>query len=279
MRAASRTSSTSTHRAGRLACGAFDLLVPVVPDQEDRVPVRGEPPCLGVHLADERARRVDHLELASFRGVAHRRRDAVGGEDGGGAAGDLVDLLDEDRAAALERRDDVLVVDDLLAHVDRRSALLEGELHDLDRALDACAERARGGEQHPARTQGGRPVLEHRASPGEASSARVLAEYTCGGRAALGPTLSTTARSDGERTAVGSVGEPGGLHVDCRGTGFAEVPALGRAGDALHGRDWADLAADPAPPQLPRRAGRRPEAGSSSRRVGAARRRRARPRR
>ena len=43
----------------------------------------------------------------------------MGGEDDGGALGHLVGLVDEDGAAPLEGVDDVLVVHDLLAHVDR----------------------------------------------------------------------------------------------------------------------------------------------------------------
>jgi hypothetical protein len=38
--------------------------------------------------------------------------------------------------------DHVLVVHDLVAHVDRRAVQLERALHDLDRTLDAGAEAA-----------------------------------------------------------------------------------------------------------------------------------------
>ena len=76
------------------------------------------------------------------------RRDAVGGEDGGGALGDrVVELLDEDRAALAQLRDHVLVVDDLLAHVDRRAVELERALDGLHGAVDAGAVAARRGEQ------------------------------------------------------------------------------------------------------------------------------------
>ena len=40
-----------------------------------------------------------------------------------------------------------LVVDDLVAHVDRRSVLGERQFHDLDGAVDAGAEATRGGHQ------------------------------------------------------------------------------------------------------------------------------------
>ena len=62
---------------------------------------------------------------------------------------ELVELLDEDRAALAQLGDDVLVVDDLLAHVDRRAVELERALDGLDGAVDAGAVAARGGEQQP----------------------------------------------------------------------------------------------------------------------------------
>ena len=76
-----------------------------------------------------------------------RRRDAVGAEDDQRALGNLGLLLDEDRAARGELLDDVLVVDDLLAHVDRRAVQLERVLDGLHGAVDAGAVAARGGEE------------------------------------------------------------------------------------------------------------------------------------
>ena len=149
----------------RLALRALDLLVPDVPDEEDRPAVGGEVACLGVHLADERAGRVDHVELRGAGGIPYRGRDAVGREDDRRALRHLVELVDEDGAAALEIGDDVLVVNDLLADVDRRAALLERLLDDLDRTLDARAERARRREQHRARADRLRP-LDERAARG-----------------------------------------------------------------------------------------------------------------
>ena len=102
-----------------------DLLVALVADQQDVVVVVGEPPRLVVHLGHERAGRVDGAQAARRGLLVHRRRDAVGGEDDDRALGHLVGLVDEDRAALLERGDDVLVVHDLLAHVDGRAVELE----------------------------------------------------------------------------------------------------------------------------------------------------------
>ena len=79
----------------------------------------------------------------------HARRDAVGGEDDGGAVGHFRLLVDEDGAASLEIADDVDVVDDLLPHVDRRPVVLERELDRLDGALDPRAVAAGRREQDP----------------------------------------------------------------------------------------------------------------------------------
>ena len=59
----------------------------------------------------------------------------------------LVQLLHEDRAALAQLLDDVLVVDDLLADVDRRAVELERALDGLDGPVDARAVAARRREQ------------------------------------------------------------------------------------------------------------------------------------
>ena len=113
---------------------------------------------------------------------AHRGGDAVGGEDDGRAVGHLVELLDEDGAALLEVGDDVLVVDDLLADVDRRAALVERELDDVDRAVDAGAERARAGEQQRARARRRAPTPRARRASAGGCGARAGRRSPCAGR-------------------------------------------------------------------------------------------------
>ena len=99
-------------------------------------------------LGHERARGVDRPQLPALGVGVDRGRDAVGGEDRDRALGDrVVELVDEDRAALAQRLDDVLVVDDLLAHVDRRAVQVERALDGLDRAVDARAVAARRREQ------------------------------------------------------------------------------------------------------------------------------------
>ena len=61
----------------RLAGGALDLLVALVPDQHDRVAVRGELARLDVDLGDQRAGRVDRVQAAALprsRARTGRRR-------------------------------------------------------------------------------------------------------------------------------------------------------------------------------------------------------------
>jgi hypothetical protein len=91
----------------------------------------------------------------------------VGREDHRRPPRNLVELLDEHRAAPLELGDDVGVVDDLLAHVDRRAAVLERALYNLNGSFHAGARRARGGEQDLAGAERLRPVVDQRAGAAE----------------------------------------------------------------------------------------------------------------
>jgi hypothetical protein len=123
-------------------------LVALVPDEEDAVVVGGEATGLVVHLGHQRAGGVDRLEVPLGGLLVHHRRHAVRGEDDRGALGHLVELLDEDRAPLGERVDDVLVVHDLLADVDRGAVEVERLLDGDDRPIDAGAVAARVGEEH-----------------------------------------------------------------------------------------------------------------------------------
>ena len=114
---------------------------------DNETQVRDELPGLDVDLGDERAGRVDGRELARRRVGVHARGDAVGREDDGLPLGDIVLLVHEDRSALAQLLDDVLVVDDLLAHVDRCAVEFEGVLDGLDRAVDARAVTPRSGQQ------------------------------------------------------------------------------------------------------------------------------------
>jgi hypothetical protein len=99
-----------------------------------------------VDLGHQRAGGVDHAQAPPLRLLAHRRRDAVGAEDHRRVVGHLVQLVHEVGALGPQRLHDVPVVHDLLAHVDRRRADLQGQLDDVDRAIDPRAEAAGPGQ-------------------------------------------------------------------------------------------------------------------------------------
>ena len=146
------------HRARRqLAQRADHFRVAGVADQHD-LAAGGEVALgLDVHLGDQRAGgvEIDHLPL--HRLGRHRLRHAVGGEHHRPVVRAFLQLLDEHRAHRPQALDHVAVVDDLVAHIDRRAVLLDRPLDDLDGAVDAGAETAGAGEQDfEVRTHGAR---------------------------------------------------------------------------------------------------------------------------
>ena len=125
---------------------ALDLGMTGVADQHHIEPVRGVALALLVHLGDQRAGGVDHAEPAVAGRQLHPLRDAVRAEHRDRALRDLIDLVHEAGALALQRLHHVLVVDDLVADVDGRAEPLQRTLDDLDRPLHARAEPSRLGQ-------------------------------------------------------------------------------------------------------------------------------------
>ena len=80
-------------------------------------------------------------------------------EHDGGSRRNLVELLDADRPASLELIDDMVVVNNLLAHVDRRSVAIEYSLDHLDRSLNAGTRRSRRCADQLARADCRPPVV------------------------------------------------------------------------------------------------------------------------
>src|SRR4051794_13701939 len=72
----------------------------------------------------------------------------MGAEDGNGMGWNFRQILDKDRAFGLQAFDDVFVMDDLVAHIDRWPVFLERPLDNLDRTHDACAKAARLRKKH-----------------------------------------------------------------------------------------------------------------------------------
>jgi hypothetical protein len=64
----------------------------------------------------------------------------MGAEDGDGAGGDLVYLVNEMRTFGVQPLDDMPIVDDFVADIDRRTIFFESALDNLDRSFDPRAE-------------------------------------------------------------------------------------------------------------------------------------------
>ncbi len=132
---------------GSLTGGADHLLVALVADEQDVVVVAGEALGLVVHLGHQRAGGVDDLQAAGGGGLVDGRGDAVGGEHHDRALGHLVVVVDEDGARLGQGLHHMLVVHDLVAHVDRGAVFLQGPLDGFHGAVHACAVAARLGQQ------------------------------------------------------------------------------------------------------------------------------------
>ena len=122
------------------ADGAFDLGMPLMADEDDLAPVSGIALAFLVDLGDQRAGGVDHRQAAPLGRVFDRLADAMGAEHGDRALRYLVDLVDEHGALVAQGLDDMFVVDDLVAHIDRRPVDFQGALDNRNRPLDAGAE-------------------------------------------------------------------------------------------------------------------------------------------
>ena len=213
------TSSTSRIDVGRLAGRPLDLLVA-------RRGRSGRSSCPPRRTgAPRRAPSTTSGQVASITSsprpaasARDRGRDAVRGEDDGGAVGHLVELLDEDGAALLEVGDDVLVVDDLLADVDGRAALRR-----------ARARRCRSRGRRRRRTSAGRraaacaaptargPLGERAARRGGGCAARAVPSIAMRGSARRRPAASATTRT----TASGRPAAPAASQADSMSTASA----------------------------------------------------------
>ncbi len=100
---------------------------------------------LAMHLGHQRAGRVEGENLAAVGVGMDRLRHAMRREDHRLlGVGDFVEFLDEDRALRLQPLDNVFVMDDLVADIDRRAIDAQSLLDRIDGADDAGAETARG---------------------------------------------------------------------------------------------------------------------------------------
>ncbi len=136
------------HRRRDLPHRALDLGVAGMADQDQLAALPDIALALIVHLGDERTGRIEHRQVAVRRLVLDAFRHPMGAEDGHRVGRHLRELLDEARPLGLEVFDHVLVVHDLVAHVDGRAVFLQRALDDLDRPNDAGAKTPRLSQDH-----------------------------------------------------------------------------------------------------------------------------------
>ncbi len=118
-------------------------------DQQDAAPAPEMNFRLAMDLGDQWAGRVNGQKIALGGGGGHGFGYAMRGKDHRRAGvGNLLQLLDENRALGLKRLDDITVVDDLMADIDGRPELGEGALHGVDGAHDARAKAAWGAQKN-----------------------------------------------------------------------------------------------------------------------------------
>ncbi len=87
-------------------------------------------------LGHQRAGGIEDRQATCGRFLLHAPRDAVGAEYGDGERRDFRQILNEDCTLIFQAFDDVFVVHDLVAHINRRPILFEGALDDFDRTHD-----------------------------------------------------------------------------------------------------------------------------------------------
>ena len=93
----------------------------------------------GMDLRDERAGGVDIDHVAALGFGRDRLGHAMGRKDHRPVGRTVAEFLDEDGAHLLQPLHDMGVVNDLVAHVDRRTPLAERLFHDVDGPVHACA--------------------------------------------------------------------------------------------------------------------------------------------
>ncbi len=182
-------------RPADLPHGALDLGMPGMADHHDVPALAVHPRDFDVHLGDERAGRVEDAQTATLGMLANRLRHPVRREDHGGAVRNLVEIVDEHGALRAQIGHHMVVVNDLVAHEDRRAVDLQRTFDDRDRAIDPGAESARLREER-----------FHHLPPSCPSCGR---SNTIGRR--VGSTRAGTVKgSPGSRPAGGSADRPAG---------------------------------------------------------------------
>ena len=131
------------HAFARLPHRALDFRMALVADHHDVEAFLAHLRDFDMHFGDERTGGVVHAQATRLGFRADRLRNAVRAENDRVAGRHFLELLDEDRALLAQILDDIGVVDDFVAHVDRRAVQLDRALDDFDGPIDAGTEPAR----------------------------------------------------------------------------------------------------------------------------------------
>ena len=94
-------------------------------------------------LRDQRASRVDHLETTLLSRFTDSGRNTMSTENGAAADGDFIEFLYENSPSGREAVNNVAVVNDFLAHIDRGAVDLQREFDDVNCTHHSGAKPAR----------------------------------------------------------------------------------------------------------------------------------------
>ena len=134
------------HRLGDLAHGAFDLGVAGMADENELAALADIALALIMDLGDQGAGRVEDRQRAGGGFFLDAFCHPMGAEDGDRIGRHFGQVLDEARAFGLQALHHVLIVHDLVAHIDRRAVFLQRPFDDLDGAHHTGAKSTRLGE-------------------------------------------------------------------------------------------------------------------------------------
>ena len=112
-------------------------------DHDDLPPVAPHLGHFDMHLGNERARCIEHVQTAPDSLFLHRLGDAVGREDHGVAGRYIGQFLNKYGALVAQILDHIGVMHNFMAHIDRRAELLQRAFDDFNRPIDSGAETPR----------------------------------------------------------------------------------------------------------------------------------------
>src|SRR6185437_11125466 len=134
-----------THQQNLPRChpeSALHLLMTGMADQDHGAALIGISLDFGVHLGDERARRVDNPQLTDASAIPFAGRNPVGAENHALAPRHVVKALDENRALPLQGLKHEAIVNYLMTDVERTPVSLERAPYRLNGPIDARAKAA-----------------------------------------------------------------------------------------------------------------------------------------